>query len=153
MAAIIKELKEFYIMGVSVRTSNREGKSQKDIGELFGAFFGNNMIENIPDKESNDVYCLYTEYESDYNGAYTAIIGCRVTSLENIPSGLIGKTIPKSKYLVYKSTGKLPECVGKTWRQIWQSDINRKYTADFDVYGQKAQNPENAEVETYVSIR
>jgi predicted transcriptional regulator YdeE len=152
MATIIKELDEFYIIGISVRTSNREGKSQKDIGELFGAFFGNNLIEKIPDKKSNDVYCIYTDYESDFMGLYTTVIGCRVESLGNIPAGFTGVTIPKSKYLVYKSAGKLPECVGVTWGQIWQSDLNRKYSADFDVYGEKAQNPENAEVETYVSV-
>ena len=153
MAAIEKELDEFNIIGISVRTSNSEGKSQKDIGELFGAFFGNNLIEQIPNKENNDVYCLYTEYESDFMGMYTTVIGCRVASLENIPAGFTGVTIPKSKYLVYKSAGKLPECVGMTWGQIWESDLNRKYTADFDVYGEKAQNLENAEVETYVSVK
>ena len=148
-----KKLEEFHVIGISVRTTNQDGKSQKDIGDLFGIFFRDNLIEKIPNKESNDVYCIYTKYESDFKAPYTAIIGCRVTSLETVPTGLIRITIPALKYLVFKSIGKLPESVGMTWNQIWQSAINRKYIADFDVYGQKAQNPNDAEVDTYVSIK
>jgi len=148
-----KKLEEFHVIGISVRTTNQDGKSQKDIGELFGIFFRDNLIEKIPNKESNDVYCIYTEYESDFNAPYTTIIGCRVKSLENVPTGLIRITVPSLEYSVFKSTGKLPESVGKTWNQIWQSDISRKYIVDFDVYGQKAQNPNDAEVDTYVSIK
>ena len=152
MTTITKELEAFHIIGISVRTTNQEGKSQKDIGELFGNFFQNRLIEKIPNRETDDIYCMYTEYENDFNGLYTTIIGCKVTSLEDIPSGFIGKAIPTTKYLVYTSVGKLPESVGKTWGEIWQSDINRSYVADFDVYGQKSVDPENAEVETYISI-
>jgi predicted transcriptional regulator YdeE len=148
-----KKLEEFHVIGISVRTTNQGGKSQKDIGELFGIFFRDNLIEKIPNKESNDVYCIYTEYESDFKAPYTAVIGCKVTSLETVPAGLIKITVPTLKYLVFKSIGKLPESVGMTWNQIWQSRISRKYIADFDVYGQKAQNPNDAEVDTYVSIK
>ncbi|MBA2621217.1 MAG: AraC family transcriptional regulator [Acidobacteria bacterium] len=149
----IVELEEVCVIGISVRTTNQEGKSQRDIGELFGAFTGGNLIERIPNKINNDIYCIYTEYESDFNAPYTTVIGCKVTTLNDVPTGLIGLTIPATKYQVFKSTGRLPECVGETWFEIWQSDINRQYVADFDVYGEKAQNPNDAEVETFVSIK
>jgi predicted transcriptional regulator YdeE len=152
MTTKTKRLEEFHVIGISVRTSNKDGKSQKDIGELFGIFFRDNLIEKIPNKENNDVYCIYTEYESDFKAPYTTVIGCKVTSLEKVPAELIGITVPTLKYLVFRSTGRLPESVGKTWDQIWQSGISRKYIADFDVYGQKAQNPNDAEVDTYISI-
>lgn len=149
----IKKLPEFKIIGISVRTTNQNGKSQKDIGELWGKFMGQNIIEQIPNKINFDIYCLYTDYESDFNGAYTTILGCKVNSLDNIPKGFIGKTFPELKYNLYKSEGKLPECVINTWIKIWESKIDRKYTVDFDVYGKDAQNPENAKVETYVSVK
>jgi len=38
------------------------------------------------------------------------------------------------------------------WVHIWQAPVKRKYAADFDVYGAKAANPDNAEVQTYLSI-
>ena len=146
------ELSGFNIIGISVRTTNENGKSLKDIGELFGQFLEQNIIQKIPGKVNNDVYCVYTEYESDYNASYTTFIGCKVTALEKIPPGLVGKVIHASKYQVYKSTGKLSESLRKTWEAIWASEINRKYEADFDIYGVKAADFNNAEVETYVSV-
>jgi predicted transcriptional regulator YdeE len=96
---------------------------------------------------------VYTDYESDFNGPYTTIIGCKVSSLKDIPNGLIGKTIPDSKYQVYKSTGKLSISLAKTWEEIWNSDIHRRYSADFDIYGEKARDFENAMVDTYVAVK
>jgi len=147
------EIEEFKVIGISVRTTNQNGQSQKDISNLWSKFMGQNLIDQILNKKSQDIYCIYTNYESDFNGLYTTILGCRVNSFDSIPEGFISWTIPKTKYQVYKSTGKLPESVMKTWTNIWQSDIRRKYVADFDIYGQKSQNPENAEVDTYVSIK
>jgi predicted transcriptional regulator YdeE len=145
-------LEEFYVIGIFVRTSNTNNKSLADIGELFGKFMGQNILELIPNKSSRDIYSVYTDYESDFNGPYTAIVGCKVSSLNDIPTGLIGKTIPASKYQVYSSTGKLSISLAKTWEGIWNTDIDRRYSADFDIYGEKARDFENGEVETYVAI-
>jgi len=114
--------------------------------------YGNKYYRAIPNKENSDIYCIYTNYENDFNGLYTTILGCKVNSFDNLPNDFFNITIPSTKYQVYKSIGKLPDCVVTTWSAIWQSNINRKYVADFDVYGQKAHNKENAEVHTYVSI-
>jgi predicted transcriptional regulator YdeE len=142
----------FHIIGIFVRTSNVNNKSLKDIGDLFGRFISQNISEKIPDKINGDIYCVYTDYETDYNGPYTTIIGCKVSSLKEIPIGLIGKTIPESKYQVYTSTGKLSESLAKTWEGIWNTELDRRYSADFDIYGEKARDFENAEVDTYVAI-
>jgi predicted transcriptional regulator YdeE len=42
----------------------------------------------------------------------------------------------------------------ETWKEIWDKDkeLNRKYTADFEVCGEKSQNGENSEVEIYIAI-
>ncbi len=146
-----KTLKGFSIIGIAVRTTNQNRQSQKDIAELWGRFMGQGLIAQIPNKASNEIYCMYTEYESDFMGAYTTILGCKVTSLDVIPKGFIGKEISETTYKHYKAVGTLPDCVGKVWGEIWQSGINRKYIADFDVYDEKAQNPQNAEVDVYVS--
>jgi predicted transcriptional regulator YdeE len=152
MQTSIKELPSFKIIGLAVRTTNAEGKSQKDIGELWGRFIREGIFERIPDKIGSDVYCLYTDYEDGPNGHYTTIIGVQVSSLERVPEICIGKNIPASKYRVYKSQGKSPEVIMKTWKEIWNSDILRKFQTDFDIYDEKSQNSEDAEIMTYVSI-
>lgn len=145
-------LEQFSVIGIAVRTTNHNGQAQKDIGELWQKFFSDNIINRIIGKISDDIYCIYTDYESDANGAYTTILGCRVAAVEVIPEGFVSKTIPKATFQLYKSTGKLPDSVLATWGHIWQTPIERRYLADFDVYGQKSQDPNNAEVETYLSV-
>jgi predicted transcriptional regulator YdeE len=145
------ELDEFLVIGISVRTMNQNGQSQKDIGELWGKFMGENIAAKIPDKTSNNIYCIYTDYESDFTGAYTTVLGCRVGSIINIPEGLIAKKILASEYRVYRSTGKLPYSVLHTWKAIWDSDVKRKYLADFDVYPPDVFSSENP-VATYLSV-
>ncbi|HTB05577.1 MAG TPA: GyrI-like domain-containing protein [Bacteroidia bacterium] len=148
-----QELPQFYVIGISVRTTNEGAKSQKDIGDLFTKFMIENTKAKIPGRLSDETYCVYTDYESDFQGPYTCILGCKVKSLDSIPAGMTGKAIPAAKYNVYTSSGKLPDCVINTWVGIWKSAPDRKYTADFDVYGDKAQNPANAEVQTFVSVK
>ena len=146
------ELDEFKIIGKSVRTINWGSKSLNDMGELWNNFLNNNLIEKIPNKLSDDIYCLYTDYESDYKSYYTAILGCKVISLNSIPEGFIGRTIPTLTYNKIPSIGKIPESIFKSWQEIWQSDIKRKYIADFEVYGESSKDLTNAKVEIYLSI-
>lgn len=145
-------LEKFTVAGISVRTINKEGRSQRDISELWGKLLIDNVIQSIPNRVSDDIYCIYTEYESDFTGEYTTILGCQVSSIEGISDEYTIKEIPTCDYYKFISEGKIPEAVGNTWNFIWQSDIKRKYLADFEVYGKSAENPENAIVATYLSI-
>ena len=148
------ELDQFQVVGISVRTTNQNEQSKNDIGNLFTMFTRLGLVDKIPNKKTSDIYCIYTDYEGDFNAPYTVILGCKVLSIDqNLANGFVGKTIPKTQYQVYKSTGKLPDCVGETWNKIWKSDIDRKYVADFDLYGAKSQDPNHAEVATYVSVK
>ena len=148
MANFISEgIDAFDIIGISVRTTNKDGRSQKDIGELWERFMREGVMEKIPGKKSADIYCVYTDYETDFNGAYTTIIGCRVNAPEMIPEGMTGKSIPAARYHVYTSSGEMPKALMETWKMIWDSDIDRAYTADFDLYGA------DPVVKTYISVK
>src|ERR1700756_3559863 len=94
---------EFHIAGISIRTTNKGGQSQKDIGELWGRFMSDNIAHKISGKVNDKVYCIYTEYETDFMGEYTTILGFEVSKNANIPEGIVLKTIPASTYRVYKS--------------------------------------------------
>jgi predicted transcriptional regulator YdeE len=146
-------IEEFYIIGLSVRTTNENGQSLADIPALWNTFMTENTIESIPNKIDNSIYCMYTEYEKDYTKPYTTILGCKVSGLDNIPQGMIGKTIAKETYKQFTAKGNLSEgAVYQKWIAIWNSDLNRKYTADFEIYAEKASNPENAEVPIFIAI-
>ena len=145
-------MKEFYIIGISVTTINKDNQSAIDIGGLWNRWFTEELSGKIENKISDEIINMYTEYVSDEHDYYTAILGHKVSSLNLIPKGCIGKHISDENYKEFTSKGKLPECVLNTWETIWESKIDRKYTADFDVYNPMKMNPENAEVITYVSI-
>ena len=145
-------MKEFYIIGVSVRTINKDNQSAIDIGGLWNRWFTEELSVKIENKISDEIINMYTDYKSDEHDCYTAILGHKVSSLDPIPEGFIGKHISDKKYKEFISKGKLPECVLNTWETIWNTKIDRKYTADFDVYNPLTMNPKNAEVITYVSI-
>jgi len=146
-------LKGFFLEGISVRTTNKNGQSAKDIGELWGRFMDNNVLLQIEDRITDEIYCVYTDYESDYTGFYTAVLGCKVSSLDNIPEGLISLIVPAADYVKYVAKGRLPDCVAEAWQNIWNSDLDRSYIADFDAWGANVQNPEDAEVDIYVGVK
>ena len=152
MKSEIISLPGFYILGIATRTTNKGGRSQIDIGELWKRFFAEDLFLQIPRRSGDDIYCLYTDFEQGGKAYYTAILGAKVQSLENTPELMLGKTIPAQHYLRFQSIGKLPDCVQATWAHIWNSTLPRAFQADFDVYGPAASNPLDAVVETFVSV-
>lgn len=146
-------LSEFLVAGICVRTTNDNGQSQKDIGDLWSRFHREKIIVAIPNKVSSDIYCIYTDYENESNGFYTTIVGCKVSAIDHLPAELTGRIIAANNYRKYISIGKIPESVIATWMEIWQSGLSRTFLADFDVYGDKSKDMDIAEVETYVSLQ
>ena len=135
-----------------MRTTNENKQSQKDINELWGRLINESIAAKISDKCNNSIYSIYTDYESDFMGAYTTILGFKVSGFKNLPQGLVAKTIPISTYRIYKSNGKLPDCVVNTWEHIWETNVKRKYLTDFDVYPPDAFYSDNPIIATYLSI-
>jgi predicted transcriptional regulator YdeE len=147
---------KFYVVGISTRTTNAKGQSANDIEALWGRFWGEEIQKQIPNKINDDIYAVYTDYETDFTGHYTTVIGLVVSSLENIPNGFVGLAIETAEYQKFISKGKMPGAVFNTWLEIWQNkDLNlkRAYKADFTVHGKKYYEGDNAEVETFISIR
>ena len=147
------ELPEFKIIGIEIRTTNENGQSRTDISELWKRFYKEDIKNKIPNKIDSDVIGLYTDYESDFRKPYTMIIGCRVSSLDELPGGMVGKAILSANYSVFNVRGKLPDELINTWKQIWSSDMSRAYTADFEVYGKRSEDRENAEMEVFLSVK
>lgn len=143
----------FYVIGISVRTTNENQQAAKDIPALWQRFISENMAEQIPNKLSKEVYAVYTDYELDYTKPYTTIIGCKVSEIGNIPEGFMSKKIEAPNYKTYVAKGSLTEnIVYNKWLEIWDEDINRAYTSDYEVYGTKALDPTNAEVEIFIGL-
>ena len=147
-------MKQFKIIVISIRTTNENNQAMSDIPALWNKFLLGNLIEKIPNKLGLETYCIYTEYEKDHTKPYTVLIGCKVKNLDELPEGMLGMEFKGGGYQKFISKGDLTKgAVVQEWSKIWNSDLERMYTADFEVYGEKTQNPENAEVEIYVAIK
>lgn len=147
------KVEPFKIIGIAVTTSNTDGKSQKDIGELWGRMMSENLTEKIPNKLSSEIYSLYTNYQGDHTEAYDTILGCKVNSLDEIPEGFVGQSFEGGNYQKFICKGDLTKgAVYTAWANIWDEKLDRVFTADFELYGSKAQNPQDAELDIYVAI-
>ena len=146
--------KAFNVIGLSVRTTNENGQSGQDIPALWNKFMSEGISDIIPNKIDDTLYCIYTEYEKDHTKPYTTLLGCAVTTLDEIPEGLTGKNIPANNCEKFVAKGSIMQgIVFKEWLKIWGTNLDRNYIADYEVYGTKAQDPENAEVEIFVGVR
>lgn len=145
-------LDAFYIVGISIRTTNQNNQAQADIGLLWDRIFTENWAGKIPNRLSDEIYSTYLDYSSDYTAPYTYVLGYKVPNLENIPAGFEGYAIAPANYHVYTAKGKIPQCIHEVWMHVWHNEANRTYKADFDLFGAKAQDPENAEVDIYIGV-
>ena len=150
-----QNIADFKIIGIAMETTNEDGKSIEDMGKLWGQFYADSISDKIPKKLSDEVYSLFTDYQNDYTGAYTAIIGYKVASLENIPIGLVGREFKGGKYVKYLAKGEMPDAIVNVWKKIWKDDkkLKRRYTVDFEVYGAKSQNGAASEVDVFIAIK
>lgn len=146
------ELDSFYIVGVSIRTTNANNQAQADIGKLWDRIFAENWAAKIPIKLSDEIYSTYLDYQSDYTAPYTYVLGFKVPDLENIPAGFEGFAIPAQAYHVYTAKGPIPQCIHETWMYIWHNETQRGYHADFEIFAANT-NPANAELDIYIGVR
>jgi predicted transcriptional regulator YdeE len=149
-----QNVEQFNVIGISVRTTNENGQSGIDIPVLWAKFMSEGVATKIANKISDSIYCIYTDYEKDHTKPYTTILGFKVAHLEEIPTGMTGKLIEQANYQKFTPKGNLNEgLVYNEWMKIWESNLDRTFTADFEVYGEKAQNPSDAEVDIFIAIR
>ena len=148
------KIKPFKVIGIAVRTTNENGQSGEDIGQLWGKFMSEQIASKIPNKVNSDVFSIYTNYQGDHTQPYDTILGCKVSSLDEVPVGMVGQAFDGGTYGKFVSKGDLTKgVVFGTWSEIWKKDLDRVFTADFELYGEKAQNPTDAEVDVLIALK
>ncbi len=145
----------FKVIGISIETTNQDGQAMTDLMGLWQRFQEENLLNTIPNQLNTDILSIYTDYESDYTGKYTCVLGLEVSSLDNIPEGMVGREFPAQNVTTFMAQGALPMAVADTWREIWGSDaaLNRSYTYDYEVYSDRARNGEESEVDIYIGTK
>jgi predicted transcriptional regulator YdeE len=150
----------FYVAGLAARTRNAaEMNGKGKIGDVWQRFLGQNLAAKIPNKLGVDLVAIYTDYETDHTGHYTYLLGVPVASIEHLPPGLTLKHVPAGRYAVLHSNrGVIKQVVPELWQRIWamspsQLGGHRTFQVDYEIYDQRAADPDNAQIEVHVGLR
>ncbi len=149
----IVELEEKIVEGINVRTTNQDGKSIQDIGALWQKFYAEGEYNKIENKVNNKAIGLYTEYEGDYTKPYSFIVCSEVDKKSNNMENRIVKVIPKGRYAKFVIIGDVQKSVGEAWGKIWNMNLERKYTCDFEEYQNNTEDMQNQEIHIYIAIK
>ena len=125
----------FTIVGIACRASNRKSAPMY---ALWRRFREEKIAAQVVERVSDAVYALYCEYDSDYTGEYTLVLGCEVPAnamvAQETPEGLVVATIPAANYALIDARGKQPDALIAAWADVWKSSLKRAYICDFEVH-------------------
>lgn len=155
------EKPEVKIIGIPARTSffKEIQESTASISSTVQRYFSEGVANKIPNRAQPGVtIAAYHDYESDAFGEYTFLFGEMVTSLDTIPEGMEGITVPAGKFTKFTTeSGPMPEVVIDAWKHIWsltEDELGgtRKYVADYEVYDERAKDPKNTILDIYIGL-
>ena len=149
----------FTVIGIEARTDNaKESTANGIIPKQWQKFFSEGMIGQIQNKTGSNLYAVYSDYASDHNGEYTYVVGAAVKDGTAAPSGMVVRRVPAGQYAVLTSdVGPFAKVVPAAWQRIFKLEeegkLKRAYKTDFEIYDQRAQDPQNAQIDIYVGIK
>jgi predicted transcriptional regulator YdeE len=136
---------ERHIAGFAIRTRNADEMNPKtaQIGALWQRFMTSGLA-GMP-------VGVYTDYESDQNGAYTLVAGVDVGAGAELGDGQRRAIIQPGSYLVFEGRGELPAVVIRTWSEVWSYFTPgalqaRAFRTDFEEY------PEEGVVRIHIGV-
>ncbi len=150
------------LVGITARTNNISEMNQATakIGATIQKYFSEGLPGKILHRKNpGRTYSVYTEYESDWNGDYTYFFGEEVTSFDDMSEDLISLTIPAQNYVKFTDgPGVMPAVCISLWQKIWQLNSDdlggvRGYIADFELYDERAVDPQNTVLDIYLGIK
>ncbi|MCI9063965.1 MAG: GyrI-like domain-containing protein [Clostridia bacterium] len=148
----IVELEEKIVRGMKIKTTNKDGKAVQDIGITWQKLFADGIYEKIQNKINGKTIGLYTEYEGDYTKPYTFIAGAEVSKEVRIGGEVESVIIPKGKYAKFIIIGDVQNSVGQAWQEIWNMNLKRKYTCDFEEYQNNSEDMQKQEIHIYIAL-
>lgn len=144
----IVELPAKTVAGLTIRTRNSDPNMTADIGGLWQRFYSNGVYQSVPEKVNEYAIGLYHNYENGADGFYDVTVCCETQAKSNIPAGLIVLTIPSGKYARFIIRGGAKE-IGGFWQELWQMDLNRRCSCDFEEY---RGDEKDGEIHIYISV-
>jgi len=118
------------LAGIETRASNED---PGPIGALWGRFFGDEAVGNLEPAEDT-IVAVYCEYDGDHTKPYTFFLGRRVALDAAVPEGLVRRRIEGGAFARFVAEGEQPVALIETWREIWETPLDRTYLADYEIH-------------------
>lgn len=151
------------LAGISVRTNNKTELNPEisKIKNVANYYWKNQVAKQLIARLSPGItYAVYTDYASNECGDYTYFIGEKVEPLALQDKLNFNKLIiPTGLYQKFTTEpGKIPDIILSAWKDIWTMSPEilggeRNFTADFEVYDQRAANPNHAIIDIFINLK
>lgn len=149
----------FTVIGIAARTDNaKESTADGIIPKQWQKFFSEGVPARIPATTGTNFCGVYSDYASDHNGEYTYVVGQAVKNGTAAPSGMVMIQVPAGQYAVFTTeVGPFSKVIPDAWQRIFRLEeegkLNRAYKADLEIYDQRAQNPQNGQIDIYIGLK
>ena len=119
------------VAGISVVTDNENGaEAINGLWERFEQQVG----QALEDARENDfIYAIYSDYEGDHTQPYRFTLGHKLKEEAEAPADF--HVVDIRPGLCDVAARGAAQGVGPVWTSVWQSDLDRRYITDFEVYG------------------
>lgn len=139
-------LEQKIVVGISAVTSNDSPEMGTVIGGLWEKLYQGGVNDTIKNIKNPFAIGLYSDYEDDH---YCVTVGKEVSSVDN--NDLVVKIIPAGKYAKFSIHGNMQTAVSETWCKIWELDLDRSFTGDFEEYLNA--DFENGDIDIYIALK
>jgi predicted transcriptional regulator YdeE len=155
----IENQESFTVVGLTVRTNNAaEAGGQGQIPALWQNAMMNGQLEQIPNRVGEGYVVVYSDFATDHGGEYNYTLGVRVSSADNVPAGMVKRTVAAGKYAIFQSEQGAPQdVIPALWQHInslspQQMGGDRAYQTDFETYGNFT-DPNSMQVTAHIGLR
>jgi len=115
----IKEKGEFKVVGLEIETTVQECMNNNPHTKLWEEFM--KQVWKIKNRAGPEFYGVCISI-NEKECKFKSIACVEVSSLDNIPEGMVGEIVPASKYAVYEHKGKISG-ISDTYAKLYEEEM------------------------------
>jgi predicted transcriptional regulator YdeE/ubiquinone/menaquinone biosynthesis C-methylase UbiE len=158
---IISLKKPIPVIGISTKTTSK--RAPNDIAQLSRRYMRENIADTISNKKAPGVFVALIKDYHPAKKTFTYTMGDAVTTLDQIPKGLIGFEVPALSYVVFtvrpNSPRDWPRAIMDMKKYIYECWFpnshyeKAKIINEFELYDERSKSHKNPEIDIYVAIK
>ncbi len=102
---------DLVIVGIALRSS--PSSAAADISAFWQRFMREDIAATLGPKDGH-IYAVYTDYESDWRGPYTMVLGVAGEASASVPAGMRRVRAPAGEYASFAARGNPAEVIWKS---------------------------------------